>query len=150
MLGNRAGAATVGAGMTARVTFPAALLAVLALVVPAGVSVAAALGDDDGPVDLEVTVQDWTGWSREQPAPETRTVTVAEGDDFRVDAVGGEVEVRVLAIGDGEVRVETDTDLATDGDYDDLDRTFTLDRPGSLELRTPTLDGGTTITLVAR
>ena len=136
--------------MSPRVTLPAALLAALALVVPLGISVAAALGDDDGPVRLEVTVQDWTGWSREQPAPETRTVTVAEGEDLTVDAVGGEVTITVLAVSDDEVRVETDTDLAADGDYDDLDRTFALDRPGSVEMRTPTLDGGTTITLAAR
>ena len=136
--------------MTARVTFPAALLAVLALAVPAGVSVAAALGADDGPVELEITVQDWTGWSREQPAPSTRTVRMMEDDDVTVDAVGGEVTITVVAVSGGEVRVETDTDLANDGDYDDLDRTFTLPRPGSVELRTPTLDGGTTITLAAR
>ncbi|MEV5000978.1 hypothetical protein [Nocardioides sp. LML1-1-1.1] len=130
-------------------TLPAGL-AVLALVVPAGISVAATLGADHGPVELEVTVQDWTGWSREQPAPSTRTVRVDEGDELTVDAVGGDITVTVVAISGGEVRVETDTDLASDGNYDDLDDRFRLDRPGSVEMRTPTLDGGTTITLTAR
>lgn len=132
------------------VTLPAALLAVAALGVPAAVSAVAALGADHGPVELEVTVQDWSGWQREQPAPSTRTVHVAEDDHFTVDSTVGEVTVTVLAVSAGEVRVETDADLATDGDYDDTDRTFTVERPGSVELRTPTMDAGTTITLAAR
>lgn len=136
--------------MSPRVTLPAAGLAALALAVPAGISVVAALGADHGPVELEVTVQDWTGWSREQPAPSTRTVRVDEGDHFAVDAVGGDITITVVAISGGEVRVETDTDLASDGDYDDLDDGFALDRPGRVEMRTPTLDGGTTITLAVR
>lgn len=150
MLGNRRHAAAVRAGMTRRVTLPAAGLAVLALVVPAGISVAAALGGDHGPVELEVTVQDWTGWSREQPAPSTRTVRVDEDDHFAVDALGGDITITVVAISGGEVRVATDADLASGGNLTDLDDSFRLDRPGSVEMQTPTTDGGTTITLAAR
>lgn len=132
------------------VTLPAALLAAGALGLPAAVSAVAALGADGGPVELQVTAQDWTGWSREQPAPSTRTVRVEEDDHVTVDAVGDDITITVVAISGGEIRVETDADLASDGDDADLDHTFTVDRPGSLELRTPTLDGGTTITLLAR
>ena len=38
-------------------------------------------GGDDGPVRLEVTVQAWTGWSREQPEPTTFTRELSPGDD---------------------------------------------------------------------
>ncbi|WP_278256515.1 hypothetical protein [Nocardioides convexus] len=132
-------------------TLPAAGLAVLALVVPAGISVAAALGGDHGPVGLEVTVQDWTGWSREQPAPSTRTVRVDEDDHFTVDAVGGDITITVVAISGGEVRVETDANLASGGSLRRPRRQPSAwTAPARWSLQTPTMDGGTTIRLAAR
>ncbi|WGY00572.1 hypothetical protein QI633_18735 [Nocardioides sp. QY071] len=119
------------------------LLAVLSL---------AACGQDD-PVRLEVTVQDWTGWSREQPDPVVATHELAEGDTFTVDVIGeDELVVTVVQVDDGEVALETSAPMASedeDGGSDITDpRTeFSLDRGGSVEFGTPTLDGGTTVTV---
>lgn len=106
---------------------------------------------DDGPVELEVTVQDWSGWQRVQPEPETFTRSLSEGDSFTVDVLGeDDLTVTVVEIDDDEVAVETSARLAEDGGLRDLAPSFSFDRPGRLELGTPTLDAGTSITLAAR
>lgn len=107
---------------------------------------------DDGPVTLEVTTQDWTGWSREQPEPSSETVTLAEGETFTVMMLGDEVTVTVTEVDDDGIELETSKELARknrDGgsDHDDLTDEFTLGRDGSVAFTTPSLDGGTTVTV---
>lgn len=106
---------------------------------------------DDGPVELEVTVQDWSGWQREQPEPERFTRTLAEGDTFTVDVLGeDDLEVTLVEVDGGEIAVETSARLAVDGGLRDLATSFSFERGGSIELETPTLDAGTRLTLAER
>lgn len=110
--------------------------------------------DDDGPVTLEVTTQDWTGWSREQPEPETESVTLGEGEAFTVTMLGDEVTVTVTEFDDDGIELETSKELARrnpggGADHDDLTDEFTLDRDGSVAFTTPSLDAGTTVTVAA-
>lgn len=107
---------------------------------------------DEGPVTLEVTTQGWTGWSEQQPEPETESVTLEEGDSFTVTMLGDEVTVTVASVDDEEIELETSKELARrnpggGSDHDDLTDEFTLDRNGSVAFTTPSLDGGTTVTV---
>lgn len=111
--------------------------------------------DDGGPVTLEVTTQDWTGWSREQPEPSSRSLSLTEGETFTVTMLGDEVTVTVASVDDDVVELETSEELAPrnpDGgaDHDALTDEFTLDREGSVAFTTPSLDGGTTVTVAER
>lgn len=133
--------------MTPRVTLRA--LAVPLLLLP---SLLAGCGADDGPVTLEVTTQDWTGWSREQPESESESVTLGEGEAFTVTMLGDEVTVTVTEVADDGIVLETSKELARKNpgggsDHDDLTDEFTLDRDGSVAFTTPSLDGGTTVTV---
>jgi hypothetical protein len=107
---------------------------------------------DDGPVRLEVTVQDWTGWSREQPQPVVATHELAEGDTFTVEVIGDDdLVVTVVQVDDGEVALETSAPMTADGgSIRDPRTSFSLDRDGSVSFGTPTLDGGTTVTVAER
>lgn len=110
--------------------------------------------DDEGPVELEVTTQDWTGWSREQPEPSSRSVTVSEGETFTVTMLGDEVVVTVVSVDEDGIELETSKELARrnpggGSDLDDLTDEFSLDRDGSVAFTTPSLDGGTTVTVAA-
>lgn len=129
---------------------------VLALLAVFLAPVLVACGDGDprgggGPVELEVTVQDWTGWSREQPEPVRSTQTVEESDEFTVDVVGGEVTITVVDIDDDEIELETSDDFAPRTDsgsnHNDLADSFTLRRGGEVAFTTPALDAGTTVTI---
>ncbi|NYI46501.1 hypothetical protein BJ993_003581 [Nocardioides aromaticivorans] len=129
-------------GMILRAAVPLLLLA------PA----LAGCAGDDGPVTLEVTTQDWTGWSREQPEPTTQSVTLTEGESFTVTMLGDEVTVTLTGVDDDGVELETSRQLARKdpgggADHDDLTDEFTLDRDGSVAFTTPSLDGGTTVTV---
>ncbi|MDQ6525697.1 hypothetical protein RB608_18915 [Nocardioides sp. LHD-245] len=110
----------------------------------------------DGPVRLEITVQDWTGWSEEQPEPVVTTRELVEGDTFTVDLIGEEeVVVTVVQVDGDEVALETSEPLAGEGegggtDIDDLSTEFSLDRDGAVVFGTPTFDGGTTVTVAER
>lgn len=111
---------------------------------------------DDGPVRLEVTVQDWTGWTEQQPEPVVTTHELSEGDSFTVEVIGGdEVVVTVVQVDGEEVALETSEPMAGEGggggfDLRDPRTEFSLDRGGSVELGTPTMDGGTTVTVAER
>ncbi len=135
------------------------------LLLPATLAIAAALltacgsdpgGGGMGAVRLEVTVQDWTGWSREQPDPEVATHELAEGESFTVAVVGAEELVVTLArVGDGEVELATSEPMSGEGegggvDLNDPRTDFTLERGGAVVFSTPTLDGGTTVSVVER
>ena len=103
-------------------------------------------------VTLEVTTQDWTGWSREQPEPDSESVTLGEGETFTVTMLGDEVTVTVADVDDDGIVLETSKELAHrnpggGSDLDDLTDEFTLDRDGSVAFTTPSLDGGTTVTV---
>ncbi len=112
--------------------------------------------DDDGaqagPVTIDVVRQGWTGWSREQPKPITRQVTVSEGESFRVDDLGGEIVFTVKHIDDGRVELESSESLSPrEGDAgvdlrSDQDE-FELTADGPLTVTTPTMDAGVTFTL---
>lgn len=111
--------------------------------------------DGAGPVELEVVVQDWTGWQEEQPSPETRTEVVGAEDTFTVLTTVGEVTVTVVDIDDDEIELETSRKMApeSDGggiDLNDLETRFTLVRGGSTEFSTDTLDAGTTVLVAER
>lgn len=104
------------------------------------------------PVDLEVTVQGWTGWQREQPAPTALSVTLGESETFTVDVTGGKVTVTVVDIDDDEIHLETSRKLApeSEGGGIDLNETtdeFSLERGGQVEFSTPTTDAGTKVTV---
>ncbi|TNM37584.1 hypothetical protein FHP29_17450 [Nocardioides albidus] len=106
---------------------------------------------DDGPVHLEVTVQDWTGWSREQPAPVVTTHDVSEGGTFTVEVIGDEeVVVTVVQVDGEEVALEISEPMTADGRIREPRTEFSLDRDGSVTFGTPTLDGGTTVTVAER
>ena len=133
--------------MTPRVTLRASAAPVLLLL-----PLLAGCDADDGPVTLEVTAQDWTGWSREQPEPESESVTLSEGGTFTVSMLGEEVTVTVAEVADDGIVLETSKELARlsaggGSDHDDLTDEFTLDRDGSVAFTTPSLDGGTTVTV---
>lgn len=149
----------VGTDMTLGVKLPAIALAALLLPLLVACGAGAGEGDGDGlrlggaPVELEVTVQDWSGWQREQPEPETRSVTVGQGETFTVDTIGDEVTVTVLALHADRIELGTSDDLAPEGglggaDHNDLSTTFELRRGGSVEFSTPTLDAGTSVRIV--
>lgn len=111
--------------------------------------------DDDGPVTLEVTTQGWTGWSRAQPEPETESVTLDEGETFTVTMLGDDVTVTVTEVDDDGIELETSKELARrnpggGSDHDDLTDEFALDRDGSVAFTTPSLDGGTAVTVAER
>lgn len=101
-------------------------------------------------VTLEVTVQDWTGWSEEQPEPSSFTVTVAEGGGFEARMLGETVTVEVVGVDDDRIVLEASEELAPDGDYNDLTDTFALERDGEVTFGTPSVDGGTNVTVAER
>ncbi len=111
---------------------------------------------DDGPVRLEVTVQGWSGWSREQPAPVVTTHELDERETFTVDLVGyDDVVVTVVQVDGDEVALETSRPMAAEGedggfDVADPRTAFSLERGGSVGFGTPTLDAGSTITVAER
>lgn len=103
-------------------------------------------------VTLTVVEQGWTGWSTEQPEPETSIEEVTEGSEFTRTAMGQDIAFTVLSVTARKLRLRTSTalsereegggiDLRTDQD------TFTVRAGGSLSITTPTMDAGTTFTL---
>ncbi|MBM7515796.1 hypothetical protein [Nocardioides nitrophenolicus] len=126
------------------------------LLAPLLLAVLAFAGCDDGPVRLEVTVQDWNGWTEEQPEPVVTSYELAAGESFTVEVVGTEeLVVTVVQVDGGEVALETSAPMAGEGDGGGTDirhpRTeFSLDRAGAVSFTTPTLDGGTTVTVAER
>ncbi len=111
-------------------------------------------GGDGSPVALEVTVQDWTGWSREQPEPVTRSVELRAGESLDVTMLGDEVTITVEEVDGDEVELVTSEDLAPrlpDGgaNHVDLRSEFSVERGGSVAFTTPSLDAGTTVTVAA-
>lgn len=132
-----------------RAVRPAAALLLSLLAAPL-----TACGGDPGPVALEVTVQDWTGWSAEQPEPVRRSVELAEGESLSVTMLGDEVTITVEDVDDDEVELVTSEELAPrnpggGANLEDLRSEFTVERGGSVAFTTPSLDGGTTVTVVA-
>lgn len=132
-----------------RAVRPAAALLLCLLAAPL-----TACGGESGPVALEVTVQDWTGWSREQPEPVRRSVELTEGQSLVVTMLGDEVTITVEDVDDEEVELRTSEALAPrtlDGgaNHRDLRSDFTVQRGGSVAFTTPSLDAGTTVTVVA-
>jgi len=118
-------------------------------------------GDSDGgsegasDVDLEVTLQETSGWSSEQPKPTSSTVTVGEGDSFDVHVLTGDLTITVLAVDDDGIRVRTSQPMAplSDGGGISLrsdDDEFELSRGGEVSFSTPTMDAGTVVTLAER
>ncbi|UFU06457.1 hypothetical protein [Ruania halotolerans] len=134
---------------------PRSLPLLAALVILAGLSSCASEPPAEAPI-VQVEAQDWTGWQEEQPEPApVQTVELSEGGTFQVPTVGGEVVFTVQSMTADRVRLRTDTELArgTDSggtDLNDLDTRFELTPREPLELATPTMDGGTTITLTWR
>jgi len=123
----------------------------------------AACGDGDSDrgsagasdVELEVTLQGTTGWSREQPKPTSSTVTVGEGDSFDVHVLTGDLTITVVAVDDDGIRVRTSEPMAPHGDGGGIslrsdDDEFELPRGGEVSFSTPTMDAGTTVTLAER
>lgn len=154
-MGNPEGVGAVGAGMTFGVNVRARTVWLLpALLLPALVGCGGS-ADPAAPVELEVVVQDWTGWQEEQPSPETRTEVVSADDTFTVLTTVGEITVTVVEIDDDRIELETSREMApeSDGggiDLTDLETRFSLDRGGSTEFSTDTLDAGTTVTVTER
>lgn len=116
---------------------------------------AAGCDDTDGSgetLTLEVTVAAWNGWDPDdKPTPETSTVEVSEGSSFEVEALDA-ITFEVTSIDDDQLELGSDADLALRNAHGGIDVNhpvdeFTLDRAGTLELSTPTLDAGIDITI---
>ena len=147
--GNRRGTAGVEAVMKSALATLPLLLAVLT-----GCGDAATDPGTDGgtgPATVEVTVADWTGWSRDQPEPTSFTRTLEEGDSFEADMLGDRVTFTVEDLGSDEISWTTSEDLSlVDGGTvslrDTTDR-FEQSRGETLEVGTPSMDGGTHVSV---
>ncbi|MFC7505770.1 hypothetical protein ACOACQ_09395 [Nocardioides sp. CPCC 206347] len=145
---NRRRVGTVAAGMTLGVKASMTLLPFLLI------PLLTACGDDEpaAPVELEFTVQAWTGAQREQPAPSTSSVILGEFESFSVPVAGEELLITVVKIDDDKIRLETSRKMAPRGDggginLNDTTDEFSLDRADQVEFSTPTTDAGTTVTV---
>jgi hypothetical protein len=114
-----------------------------------GVQHVVGIGDPTDPtVHLSVTVQDWSGWQREQPEAVHRTVDIAQGQGFTVEVLGERLAITLTEVTGETIRLETSDDMVpADGGFDDSTRTFLLPRGGEVELGTPSMDAGTTVTI---
>lgn len=114
---------------------------------------AAGCSSDERSETLRVVTSTWNGWDRnDKPVPETTTFEVSPGDTFQVDTVGGPAEFTVSLINDTSVDLFTTQRLAFAQpgggiDLNDTRRRFAVTRDAPLELATPTLDAGTSITI---
>lgn len=106
-----------------------------------------------GAASVRVETTDWNGWDeRAGPAPEVTTVEVSPGSTFEVDAFDGPLEFTVTEVGDARIELESDRELVAIGsggglDFDTATASFTLTGDEPLELGTPTMDAGTSVTL---
>ncbi|GAA1520381.1 hypothetical protein GCM10009788_25320 [Nocardioides humi] len=120
------------------------------LLAPLLLAVLPLAGCGDGPVRLEVTVQGWTGWSREQPEPVVTMYELSAGDSLTVGVLGEpHLVVTVVQVSGREVALETSAPMMPEPPGD-LRREFSLDRHGAVTFGTPTLDAGTTVTVAER
>ena len=118
----------------------------------------AACGSDAtsaGSVSIKVVSADWSGWTEEQPEPETSTVTASPGSTFEVTTAVGTVEFSVVEVDGDHIELETDSALVPLNpgggmDFDAATERFTLISEEPLQLGTPTTDAGTTVTLTVK
>ncbi|CAM3782442.1 hypothetical protein OCAE111667_25860 [Occultella aeris] len=117
---------------------------------------AGACSSEDAPddqVSIRVETLNWNGWDEDaQGELETTTVAVGSGESFDAAVSDGFVQFTVVEVGDGRIELETDSSMveSPDGsiDFDAATDRFTLTADEPLELVTPTMDAGTTVTLV--
>ncbi|MGP4976025.1 hypothetical protein [Brachybacterium tyrofermentans] len=100
-------------------------------------------------VTLTVISSDWTGWSTDQPAPESATESVTKGSEFTRDGAGGELTFTVTSVDDEELTLRTSQPMSERSETGGIDLTtnqksFTVAVGDTLEITTPTMDGGTT------
>ena len=100
-------------------------------------------------VTLTIVSSGWTGWSEEQPEPEDSTEEVTEGTEFERPALGEAMTFTVLSVTSEELTLRTSSPMSTRSESGGIDLrtdedTFTIAVGETLEIVTPTMDGGTT------
>lgn len=105
--------------------------------------------DPSPTVTLTVVSSGWTGWSTDQPAPESATESVTKGSEFSREGDGGELTLTVKEVDDEELTLRTSQPMSERSETGGIDltteqRTFTVAVGETLEITTPTMDGGTT------
>lgn len=108
--------------------------------------------ESSDPASLKVETQDWTGWSREQPQPSTRTVEVRVGESIDIEALGDTRSFEVTDIEVKHVSLSSDEAWSPRSESGGIDLTstqtqFEVTASEPLEVSTPTMDGGTTVTI---
>jgi len=123
----------------------------LIIILAAVLLTTAACASTDDSSELFITVQDWTGWSEKQPQPTTTHVRLRTGESATVDVVGGELTVTVTRVTRTKVTITTNRAMSprhTGGgiDLSSKQQRFTFARDATLQITTPTMDAGTTLT----
>lgn len=100
-------------------------------------------------VTLTIVASGWTGWSKEQPEPETSTEEVTRGSEFVRRALGDDITFTVRSATDRELTLHTSTPMSERAWGDGINLTtdqdtFTIAAGGTLTITTPSMDGGTT------
>lgn len=100
-------------------------------------------------VTLSVVDADWTGWSSDQPEADHGTEQVTEGSEFTRDSMVGELTFTVEAVDEDELTLRTSAPMSPRSEDGGIDlttdqRTFSVAAGKTLEITTPTMDGGTT------
>ncbi|WP_134767780.1 hypothetical protein [Nocardioides sp. 1609] len=109
-------------------------------------------GRRDGPPvpaqTLTIEASDWNGWDSDHDStPEITTLPVEVGATATVDSIGDRITFEITEVGDGEVEVSSDQQLAPSGEtggsnLNDLVEEFTVVTGEGTSLATPTLDAG--------
>ena len=102
-------------------------------------------GAADTTVHLSVATQDWSEFTPSAPESVAFSGEVGEGQVVTVVAVGNDVDLTVVEIGEGVVRVETRQQMLPHDDPVELTRKFTVTADEPLRISTASLDSGTDV-----
>lgn len=100
-------------------------------------------------VTLTIVASGWTGWSEEQPEPESSTEEVTRGSEFVRPGFGDDITFTVRSVTDRQLTLGTSTPMSERAEGEGIDLTtdqdtFTIAAGGTLKITTPSMDGGTT------
>lgn len=109
--------------------------------------------NDPPPRTVVVQAQDWTGWSRQQPAPSAPVEILAvEGERAQVPEAGA---IRVMEVDDDSVVISTGAGMSPVNPGGGIDLTaaqhrFIVRAGTATRFATPSMDAGTTFTVRLR